>query len=265
MADARLEFIDVDAGEAPAAIAVATLDRPSVANSFSVAMIEELHDALDVVQRTARVRVFVVTGAERHFSGGGDLREGRSDQSKFVNRVRQLFVRISDLRQPTIAAINGAAAGGGCELALACDLRIIDETARIGLPEVRFGSVACAGGTQRLPRLVGAAKALELNLLGELITAQEAGRIGLVNAVVPAGTALQRALEQAAVIASRPRLAVETATYLVRESQRRNLADGLALEVETAAVLDSNLRGELRNAAERDPLYERIVGDGAPG
>jgi len=256
--DATLRVIDVDPDDAQ--IAIAVLERPHVANAFSVAMIEELHRALDVVEASDRVRVLVITGAKRHFSAGGDLREGRPDHAGYVNRVRSLFVRIGELRQPTIAALNGAAAGGGCELALACDLRIIDREATIGLPEVRFGSVAYAGGTQRMPRLVGAAKALELNLVGNLIGAAEAEAIGLVNRVVAPGTALDEAVELAKLIASRPKLAVETATHLVRQSMRVDLARGLELEAERAAALEDRLRAGLDEAAAHDPVYGRILG-----
>lgn len=258
MADARLELVDVD--RVGCQLAIAVLDRPRVANAFTVAMVEELHAILDDVIANDNVRVFILTGAERHFSAGGDLREGRPDPTDYLDRVRSLFDRVSELRQPTIAAINGAAAGGGCEIALACDLRIIDERATIGLPEVRFGSVAYAGGTQRMPRLIGPAKALELHLIGDLISAQEAVAIGLVNRVAPAGTALEQAIDLAKLIASRPRLAVETATHLIRQSTNLSMADGLALEAELATELEARLREQLSEAAGRDPVYERILG-----
>ena len=176
-------------------IAYLTLNRPEVLNARNRQMREELIDAVTAIRADPEVRVVILTGAgERSFSAGRDLKEAAQEKVGVV-AARQAKMEISDtemiarLNKPVIAAINGFALGGGCELALACDIRVAVEGAKVGLPEVSRGMIPGSGGTQRLSRVVGLGKALELILTGSVIDAQEACRIGLVNKVVPRGRA----------------------------------------------------------------------------
>jgi enoyl-CoA hydratase len=164
-----------------------TLRRGGAANALSSELVAELHAEIDTLAGQPRVRAVVVTGADNSFCAGADLKERQQmtiDQARaFVERLNVVFGALERLPQLTIAAINGAAFGGGLELALACDLRIAVPAAQLGLTEVRMGIMPGAGGTQRLPRLVGHARAVELILLGQRISAQRALEIGLVHRV----------------------------------------------------------------------------------
>ena len=266
MGDIRLDLRPVVGTDAR--VAVVTLDRQHRANAYGTATLVELHDAFDAIAAAGAVRAVVLTGAGRHFSSGADLREEQATSGQRIDEVRRLLERIADLPVPTIAAINGAAAGGGCELAIACDLRYIEPAATIGLPEIRFGGLACVGGTQRLTRLIGTAKSMELHLLGDLIDAAEAHRIGLVNAVVEPGTVLDVAIKVASTIATRSPIAVQVATRLIRGATDVDLAEGLRLEAELTAPINDDLADGLRDAAANDPTYARVTrerDDDGPG
>jgi enoyl-CoA hydratase/carnithine racemase len=205
----------------------------------------------------------VVTGSgERSFSAGSDVAEfenqrGPGGRARFEHEER-VNRRLAELPMPTIAAIEGNALGGGLELALCCDLRIASERAKLGLPEVRLAVTPGSGGTQRLPRIVGAGRAKELILTGRVIDAPEAARIGLVNEVVPAGQARARAEAIAAEIAERGPLAVREAKLLIDAAGDLDLEAGLAAEVEASIrVFASDDMVEGRDAffAKRDPGY----------
>ena len=224
-------------------IAYLTLNRPEVLNARNRQMREELIDAVTAIRADPEVRVVILTGAgERSFSAGRDLKEAAQEKVGVV-AARQAKMEISDtemiarLNKPVIAAINGFALGGGCELALACDIRVAVEGAKVGLPEVSRGMIPGSGGTQRLSRVVGLGKALELILTGSVIDAQEACRIGLVNKVVPRDELMGAAEEYAQAIATKAPVAVVFAKEAVREGYEMSLDDGLRLETDLSALL----------------------------
>jgi len=190
-----------------------TLNRPEVRNAISQEMIDETLSALDRIDRDEAIRVLIITGAGKAFMAGADIAELKRMKPMDILRWNEGVVRVNatleKLRQPVIAAINGAAMGGGMELALACTCRIAAESAKMGLPEVRLGIIPGTGGTQRLPRLIGKGLAAELLLTGDVIDAQTAFRMGLVNRVVPDGEVVQAAEELAGRILVNAPIAVE--------------------------------------------------------
>ena len=224
-------------------IAYVTLNRPEVMNARNRQMREDLTHAVTAIRADPEVRVMIITGAgERSFSAGRDLKEAAREtvgvvaarQAKMEGSDTELIAR---LNKPVIAAINGFALGGGCELALACDIRVAVEEARLGLPEVSRGMIPGSGGTQRLSRVVGLGKALELILTGNIIDAEEACRIGLVNKVVPRDQLMAAAEEYARAIVAKAPLAVVFAKEAVREGYEMSLDDGLRLETDLSALL----------------------------
>ena len=192
-----------------------TLNRPEVRNAFNQEMIDEIRDALRLIDRDEETRVLIITGAGKAFQAGADIAELSIMKPMELLRWNEGVVRINaaleKLRQPVIAAINGAAMGGGMELAISCTLRVIAESAKMALPEVKLGIIPGTGGTQRLPRLIGKGRAAEIVLTGGLIDAAEAHRIGLVNKVVPHGEALGAAEKLAKEIIANAPIAVELA------------------------------------------------------
>ena len=173
--------------EKASGIATITLNRPP-ANALSVALLRDLAAALDDVERDNAMRVVVITGAgERFFSAGAEIKEfGVVDSNEHMKLGQGIYRRIEKFPKPVIAAINGLALGGGCEMAMSCHIRYAAESARLGQPEINLGIMPGWGGTQRLPRLIGRGRAIELMLAGDAILAPEAERFGLVNRVVPA-------------------------------------------------------------------------------
>ncbi|MGD9344974.1 MAG: enoyl-CoA hydratase-related protein [Candidatus Aminicenantes bacterium] len=216
-------------------IGVLTVNRPEKLNALSNELTEELGQFLSDAEKDADLRVLVITGAgEKAFVAGADInelveRDGRMGRD--VSRFRQdLFARIENLPVPVIAGVNGYALGGGLELALACNIRIASEQAQFGAPEVKLGIIPGDGGTQRLPRLVGLGRAMEMVLTGDFIDAAEAHRIGLVNSVIPHEELMETVMVLAKKIASRPPLAVKYAKEAVNRSQEGDTASGYALE-----------------------------------
>jgi len=217
------------------AVALITFNRPKVLNALNRRTLEELDACVQEVIADPDLRVAILTGAgEKAFIAGADINElavltpvaGR-DYGLFGQSVLD---RIERSPKPFIAALNGYALGGGCELALACTLRLASESARLGQPEVKLGIIPGYGGTQRLARLVGKGRALELVLSGEQITAEEAFRIGLVNRVVPAADLLKTAEELARKIAANAPLAIRFALEAVNHGLEMTLPEGLYLE-----------------------------------
>jgi enoyl-CoA hydratase/carnithine racemase len=234
-------------------------------NLVTAELLDELADALAELEDAPAgdVRAVVVSGrGERAFSAGShvgefEIQRGPGGRERLA-REEAISRRLGELPMPTIAAIEGNALGGGLEIALACDLRVASERARLGLPEVRLGVTPGAGGTQRLPRVVGVARAKELILTGRVLTAQEAERIGLVHEVVPAGTALARARAIGAEIAERGPLAVREAKRLIDGALDRRLEDGLAAELEASVRIfatDDLLEGATAFLEKRAPIY----------
>jgi enoyl-CoA hydratase/carnithine racemase len=243
-------------------VALLELDHPPL-NIVDGELLADLDAALGRLEAAAPgdVRAIVVTGrGERAFSVGSDVKEfeahrGPAGRARFELEAR-VAQRLAGLPMPTIAAIEGNALGGGLEIALCCDLRIASERARLGLPEVRLAVTPSTGGTQRLPRIVGPARAKELLLTGRVLTAAEAERIGLVNEVVPAGEARARAVGEE--IAERGPLAVREVKALVDAALDRDLAAGHAAEVEASVRIfatDDLLEGATAFLAKREPEY----------
>jgi enoyl-CoA hydratase/carnithine racemase len=242
------------------------LDDPPL-NLIGAVLLEELEAALATLAGAAPgdVRAVVVTGrGERAFSVGSNVKEFEAHRAmpdggraRFALEAR-VAQRLAGLPMPTIAAIEGDALGGGLELALCCDLRIASERARLGMPEVRLAVTPSTGGTQRLPRIVGVARAKELLLTGRILAATEAERIGLVHEVVPAGRAVARAREIGAEIAERGPLAVRAVKDLVDRSLDRDLAAGHAAETEASVRIFAThdlLEGARSFVEKRPPRY----------
>ena len=228
------------AGEPVEGVALVTLDRPQVMNALSFALLDELAAALAALDADPACRVIVITGAgERAFAAGVDIRElaAQTPDSLLERDPFAVVERIPGMRVPVIAAVRGFALGGGLELALACDLVVASDDAQLGLPELGLGVIPGAGGTQRLSRAVGRARALEVILTGRRLRADEAERLGLVTAVVPAADTLSHALELAARIAAAPPLAVTSAKAAVNASTRLPLVDGIRFERAAFAAL----------------------------
>ncbi len=216
-------------------LAVVTVNRPDKLNALDRKTVEELDRAMADAAAQPEVLAVILTGAgPKAFVAGADINElarqtplGGKDYSLYGQGV---LARIESLGKVTIAAVNGFALGGGCELALACNLRVASENAKLGLPEVTLGIIPGFGGTQRLARLVGKGKALELILSGEMVDAKEAHRIGLVNRVAPAGEAVPAAESLARTIMSRGPQAVRMAIEAVNEGLEMPIEEGLFLE-----------------------------------
>jgi enoyl-CoA hydratase/carnithine racemase len=219
--------------EGPAAII--TLNRPERRNAISLAMMSEIMAAAQDVDADAEVRALIVTGGSQYFSAGADLTEALqvktpAEASGYFGSLHKLNASLEALRKPVIAAIEGFCMTGGCELALACDVRIAGEGASFAITSARIGTMAGAGGTQRLPRIVGIANALELLFSAEPIDANEAFRIGLINRKTERGGALRMAVAMAEVYAERAPLSLAFAKRAVRRGMDVDLAAGLDLE-----------------------------------
>ena len=209
------------------------LNRPEALNALNNQLLEELSDALPKSNRDDTVRAIVITGSEKAFAAGADIRE--MAQLNFVAASQnEVFGPIEGVldntRKPVIAAVSGFALGGGCELAMMCDFIIAADTAQFGQPEINLGIIPGLGGTQRLPRLVGKSKAMEMVLTGRFMDADEAERAGLVSRVVPAKYLLEDALKTAGKIASKSRLSVRFAKEAINRSYETSLNEGLHLE-----------------------------------
>jgi enoyl-CoA hydratase len=221
------------------AVATVTFARPPV-NAVDLDVIDEFRRLVEALAADATVRAVVLTGTGRHFCAGADIAMMRDLSPENHRRVRQwvdVQAGLETMPKPVVAAINGYALGGGAELVLACDVRLMAADARIGFPEVRLGLFPGAGGTQRLPRLVGVARALQLMMDGRPIGADEARDIGLVDQVVPVDTLATAAAERARALAAGPTRALGLLKRCVYQGYGRPLAEGLALEAEAVFEL----------------------------
>jgi enoyl-CoA hydratase len=229
-------------------LATVTLDRPKVLNALNAATFAELDSAFDELASDGEVRVVLVTGAgERAFAAGADIRElaavDAGEGKAFSLRGQAVFRKIETLGKPVIACVRGFALGGGCELALACTLRIAAEDAQFGQPEVKLGVIPGYGGSQRLPRLVGRGAALKMLLTGAVIDAREALRLGLVDEVVPAAELMQRAELLANDIAAQAPLAIAETLRVVDE--------GLDVALDLALLREADRFGHLCDTADK--------------
>lgn len=213
-------------------VGVVTINRPRQLNALSSAVLTELADALEAHDRDDAVRVIILTGGPDVFAAGADLKEFSS--SSMVDMLTSdrvvLFDRVRGVGKPIIAAVSGYALGGGCELAMLCDMIIASETARFGQPEINVGLMPGAGGTQRLTRTFGKAKAMEMVLTGEWIDAQAAERLGLVNRVVPVDQVLAEAKALALKIAAKAPIAVKLAKQAVHKAYELPMSEAVDLE-----------------------------------
>ena len=223
------------------AIAYVTVNRPKVLNALNMATMEELRAAFHVIKNDKSIRVVIFTGAgEKAFIAGADISELAQQDAvtgkEYTHRGQSVLNLIENLGKPVIACINGFALGGGCEIAMACTMRLASENAKLGQPEVKLGIIPGYGGTQRLPRLVGKGLAMQQVLTGEVISAQEAHRIGLVNEVTAPADLIPRAEAIAAKITANAPLAVQYAMEAVNKGMEMTLAEGLFLEASLFAV-----------------------------
>lgn len=213
-------------------VGIVTLNRPQAMNAFNTAMLNELFDALEAFDKDEQVGAMVVTGSEKAFAAGADIKE-MSDSSPFeminTGRVDQ-FDRIQKINKVVIAAVSGWALGGGCEFAISCDMIIASETAKFGQPEINIGIIPGAGGTQRLARLLGKHLAMEMVINNRTLTAAEASQFGFVNHVYPVENYLDQAVALAEEIASRAPLAVRMAKDSVDAAFETTLTEGLKAE-----------------------------------
>jgi enoyl-CoA hydratase/carnithine racemase len=255
---------DVLIREAKNGILTLTLNRPTVMNAFNVDLLNALASEIDSVGFRPEIRVVVITGAgQRAFCAGADLKERGTltpiQVQQFVSTLRNLFTRIENLSKPVIAAVNGVALGGGTELALASDIRIASETATLGLTETRLAIIPGAGGTQRLPRLIGKGMAKELIFTGRRVSAAQALSIGLVNRVCPPDALLSDCARLAGEICEAGPLAVEQAKYAINHGCETDLATGLAIESNAYRVIiptKDRLEGLAAFREKRKPVYK---------
>lgn len=244
-------------------VAILTINRPAVLNALSTQTLHELRQALLDLQSDDAVRAVVLTGAgEKSFVAGADIKE-LAQQTPVSLRVlglagQRVFDLVETLGKPVIAAINGFALGGGCELAMACTIRLASENAKLGQPEINLGLIPGYGGTQRLSRLVGRGRALDMLLTGAPINAQEAYRIGLVNRVVPAGELMAAATALATQLAGQAPIAVQYILEAVHRGQDLPLADGQAFEATLfglVAATDDMREGTRAFLEKRKPVF----------
>ena len=214
-------------------ISVITLNRPDALNALNDQLLAELGDALLDAQRNDKVRCIVLTGSEKAFAAGADIKMMSS--KSFVDAFGEdLFIeatdKITSIRKPIIAAVSGYALGGGCELAMMCDFIICSDTAKFGQPEINLGVSPGLGGTQRLTRFIGKSKAMDMNLTGRFMEAEEAERCGLVSRVVPAKNLMNEALGAATKIAEKSMITVMAVKEMVNRSYETTLREGLLFE-----------------------------------
>jgi enoyl-CoA hydratase/carnithine racemase len=242
-------------------IAVVTVDRPVVRNALSDRVVAELDEALTALRDDDAVRVVVFTGAgERAFIAGADIGELKdyTPRTALESDLQRLFDRIEDFPKPTIAAVNGVALGGGCELAMACDIRVAAGTARFGLPETALAVLPGAGGTQRLSRLVGTGRAVELILTGRLVDAPEALEIGLVTSVVPVEQLMAEVQRLTGQILAKGPLAVRLAKLVIRAGMDADQRTGQVIERLAQALLyasDDKREGAEAFLGKRTPEF----------
>jgi enoyl-CoA hydratase/carnithine racemase len=252
------DLVVIDTGP----ITTVRLHNPPL-NLVTVELTQALDAALAGIEADPEIRCVVVTGTgERAFCAGSDVKEfeslrGRVGEGKLLLE-KAVYRRLARLPMPTIAAIQADALGGGLELALSCDLRVADERAKLGLPEVRLGVMPGSGGTQRLPRLVGPARAKEMILMGEILAAADAAVIGLVNRLAAPGRAMETAMEMAETIASRGPIAVREAKRAIDMAGDVPMDEGLAAELDASERIFSSrdmLEGAHAFFEKRDPRF----------
>ena len=221
-------------------VGVVTIDRQEALNALNSQVLDDLDAMIDQVAADDEIYVMILTGAGRSFVAGADIGEMKGfssiDGKKFGVHGGGVFLKLENMAKPVIAAVNGFALGGGCELSMSCDIRIASEKAIFGQPEANLGVIPCFGGTQRLPRLVGTGIAKELIYTGRQVKADEAKAIGLVNKVVPAEALLDEAKAMLAVITAKAPMAIRYSKVAINRGMDVDLRAGLELEKDLAAI-----------------------------
>ena len=243
---------------------VLTLNRPKAMNSLNFDLLNAVKKEVDALQYRSDIRTVILTGAgERAFCAGADLKEratlSQDEVKKFILTIRNLLTSIQHLNKPVISAVNGIALGGGTELALASDIRIASESAVMGLTETRLAIIPGGGGTQRLPRIIGVAKAKELIFTGRRVDAQEALEIGLVNKICNPENLMDECMAMANMIAETGPIAVEMAKYAINQGIETDLATGLAIESNAYRVTiptEDRVEGLTAFREKRKPVYQ---------
>ena len=232
------EFVNVEV--AGSGVATIRLDRPKM-NALNEQVASEIGEAVDELALNEAARAVVVWGGERIFAAGADIKEMETQDPvrmyRYIGRFQDVFTRLEQLPQPSIAAVNGYALGGGCELAMACDFRICAEDSLLGQPEIKLGVIPGAGGTQRLPRLVGPARAKDIIFTGRFVKADEAERIGLVDRVVSSDKVYATAVEMAEELAAGPTVALMAAKQAIHNGLESDIKTGLLIERQAFAAL----------------------------
>jgi enoyl-CoA hydratase/carnithine racemase len=250
--------------EADGGVVLLTLNRPDVMNAFNFALLHALEKEIDRLDGDPDTRVIIITGAgNKAFAAGADLKErltySPEQVKEFIFTIRNLFTRIEYMRKPVIAAVNGVALGGGTELAMACDIRVASTAASMGQTETRLAIIPGAGGTQRLPRLVGKGMAKEMIFTGRRVGAEEALKIGLVNRICAPERLLDEAREMAAMICETGPVAIEQAKYAINYGMETDLHTGLAIESNAYWVTiptEDRLEGLAAFREKRKPVYK---------
>jgi enoyl-CoA hydratase/carnithine racemase len=248
------------AAETRGALGIARLDRPDARNALSPELMEELLAIVEGWDGDPDVRCIVIAGGDKFFAAGADIKSmaERSFQDVLTAPAARFWPRLAAVRTPLVAAVSGYALGGGCELALLCDMIVAAEGAEFGQPEILLGIIPGGGGTQRLARVMGKQRAMELVLTGRRITAREAHELGIVNLVAPKNTWLDRAIELAEVVASRPPIAVQLGKQAVLAADETTLAAGLDHErrlYELAMATEDRVEGMTAFIEKRRPEF----------
>jgi enoyl-CoA hydratase/carnithine racemase len=242
-------------------VGVARLDRPEARNALSAGLMDELASRLEAWDDDSEIGCMVIAGGDEYFAAGADIRAmaERSFQEALAAPSARFWPRLAALRTPLVAAVSGYALGGGCELALACDMIVASDTAEFGQPEILLGIIPGGGGTQRLARVMGKQQAMELVLTGRRIDANEALRLGVVNRVAASGRWLEEAIELAAVVARRPPIAVRLGKQAVLAAEETALTAGLDQErrlYELAMATEDRVEGMNAFLEKRRPDFK---------
>ncbi len=242
-------------------VGLITLNRPKALNALSAALIKELNQVLDLHEANDDIAAIVITGSDRAFAAGADIKE--MQDKTFIDVVRNDFIapweRVTLCRKPVIAAVAGYALGGGCELAMMCDIIIAADSAKFGQPEITIGTIPGSGGTQRLTRAVGKAKAMEMILTGRMMDAEEAERAGLVSRVVPAADVVDEALKVAGRIADMSAPVVAMAKEAINRAFEITLAEGVRFErrlFQSTFAMDDRAEGMAAFVEKRQPTFD---------
>lgn len=240
-------------------IAIITFTRPEAMNALNNQTRGEFRLAMADVSRDDEIKVIILTGSGKAFVAGSDIKELQGTTPLIAHNIERLGELVEKCKKPVIAAVNGFALGGGCEIVLACDIIVAHEKAKFGQPEIHLGIIPGGGGTQRLPRLIGACRAKELILTGDIISAQEADRIGMVNRVVPIDELMPTVLEIANKIAIKSTSAVQIAKSAINRGMQVGLESGLAYEREMYSLslsTEDKKEGVAAFVEKRKPLFK---------